>query len=56
MEQLTDVINANPDGLVIDLRGSVGGYLRGAVNVLERFVAADNLLLTLPKSDTRFIS
>ncbi len=36
---LADLLKENPDGLILDLRGNGGGYLRAAQEVLGRFLA-----------------
>lgn len=42
--QLRDLMEQNPDGLILDLRNNTGGYLTTAVNVASEFIAEGVIL------------
>ena len=42
---LKDLLQQNPKGLIIDLRGNPGGYLHTAVNITSEFISEGNVLV-----------
>jgi len=42
--QLEDLMDQNPDGLILDLRNNTGGYLNTAVNVASEFISEGVIL------------
>lgn len=48
---LRDLLDENPDGLILDLRGNGGGFLGTAVSVSSEFLSNNKLILTERFSD-----
>jgi carboxyl-terminal processing protease len=58
LEALTDLKSKNMQNLILDLRGNGGGYMQAAINIVDQFMAADQLIvytqgLTTPRRENR---
>lgn len=53
-DAITDILNHNPKGLIIDLRDNTGGYVSAALNIADLFTdKGTKLLITEDKDGTR---
>lgn len=49
----SDILNAKPNGIILDLRNNPGGYLDGAVNLGSYFIDGGTIVTEVEKNDQK---